>query len=102
MTDTTNGSPNDSTDATNDRPTLGDPRPLAVVTGAASGIGRGLAISLAADGFRVAMADRNAAALEEAKRAARRAAVAGGHRAAGPGGHPVVDEIGRASCRERV
>lgn len=115
MTDTTNGTPNgslnDSTDATaptngaaahdaapdatpdptSDRPTLGDPRPLAVVTGAASGIGRGLAISLAADGFRVAMADRNAAGLEEAKRAARRAAVAGGHRAAGPGGHPVVD-----------
>lgn len=72
-------------------PTLGDPRPLAVVTGAASGIGRGLAISLAGDGFRVAMADRNAAGLDETKRAARRAAVAGGHRSAGRGGHPVVD-----------
>ncbi|MFC3850904.1 SDR family oxidoreductase [Corynebacterium hansenii] len=68
-------------DATDARPV--DPRPLAVVTGAASGIGRGLAISLAGDGWRVAMADRNPAGLADTAEAARRAA--------GPGNHPVVD-----------
>lgn len=66
-----------------DHTTHDDPRPLAVVTGAASGIGRGLAISLAGDGYRVAMADRNAVGLADTAEAARRAS--------GPGRSPIVD-----------
>jgi NAD(P)-dependent dehydrogenase (short-subunit alcohol dehydrogenase family) len=42
----------------------------AVVTGAASGIGRALALALAAEGARVALADVDAVALEEARAAA--------------------------------
>lgn len=71
------------TDAPHNTSTHDDPRPLAVVTGAASGIGRGLAISLAGDGYRVAMADRNAAGLDDTAEAARRAS--------GPGRNPIVD-----------
>ncbi|HEY4440302.1 MAG TPA: SDR family NAD(P)-dependent oxidoreductase [Candidatus Elarobacter sp.] len=39
--------------------------PIAVVTGAASGIGRALAVALARDGYTLALADRDAAGLEE-------------------------------------
>jgi short-subunit dehydrogenase len=39
--------------------------PIAVVTGAASGIGRALAVALARDGHTLALADRNAAGLED-------------------------------------
>lgn len=49
-------------------------RPLAVVTGAASGIGRALAISLAGDGYRVALADRDGDGMAGTAAAARRAA----------------------------
>lgn len=41
---------------------------VAIVTGAGQGIGRAIALGLARDGFAVALADVNAAALEEVKR----------------------------------
>ena len=61
-------------------------RDFAIVTGAASGIGRALAISLAGDGYRVAIADRNGEGLRSTIDAARRAA-AGNN----PNPEPVVD-----------
>lgn len=61
-------------------------RPFAVVTGAASGIGQALAISLAGDGYRVAATDRNADGLRETIVAARRAAASND-----PNPEPIVD-----------
>lgn len=61
-------------------------RDFAIVTGAASGIGRALAISLAGDGYRVAIADRNGDGLRHTIAAARRAAAANN-----PNPEPVVD-----------
>lgn len=58
-------------------PGLGRPdaiRPAALVTGASRGIGRAVAVALARDGHDVALASRNAAALDET---ARRCAVHG-------------------------
>ena len=49
---------------------------VAVVTGAGSGIGRAVAVALAADGFRVVLAGRRPAAIEETAQAIGEAAIA--------------------------
>uniref|UniRef100_UPI0025E2E50C SDR family NAD(P)-dependent oxidoreductase n=1 Tax=uncultured Corynebacterium sp. TaxID=159447 RepID=UPI0025E2E50C len=73
MSDNARNDPTDRTiEPSRTVPTLGDPRPLAVVTGAASGIGRALAISLAGDGHRVAITDINGDGLAGTAAAARR------------------------------
>ena len=64
----------------------------ALVTGAASGIGRGIALGLAAAGANVACFDLPETALEEVCDEI----IMAGQRAI------AVPEIGRASCRERV
>jgi NAD(P)-dependent dehydrogenase (short-subunit alcohol dehydrogenase family) len=66
---------------------------VALVTGAASGIGRATAERLAADGQQVALVDRDASALNE---------VAAALRAAGGAATPIVADLGTSEQCERA
>ena len=69
---------------------------VAIVTGAGSGVGRGAALALLAEGYSVALAGRREDALAETIAEAD----SNGDRAIAVATD--VTQIGRASCRERV
>ena len=72
---------------------------IAVVTGAASGIGRAIAAGYAREGAQVALLDSNEDAVAEAARLAQRATTSGGGRSCGATTAPAASWCDRRSTR---